>query len=151
MAMNELEREMELAERAERRDDLMQRRQLLQKQRQAERQQREPARKARPAARALTRAKKPDNVAKASAMDQLKAARARKAQPRRCCFAHQLLPVRLICGADCQRMHACPEHALMPMLRCAGCGRTRIGRVSRQMSAAMRAPAGAAAALQVGG
>ena len=44
-AMNELDREMELAERAERRDDLMQRRQLLQKQRQAERRQREPARK----------------------------------------------------------------------------------------------------------
>jgi hypothetical protein len=48
MAMNELEREMELAERAERRDDLMQRRQLLQKQRQAERRQKESSRKVRP-------------------------------------------------------------------------------------------------------
>lgn len=38
---------------------------------------------ARPAARASTRAKKPDNRAKASAMEELKAARARKAQPRR--------------------------------------------------------------------
>ena len=43
--MNELDREMELAERAERRDDLMQRRQLLQKQRQAERRQKDSARK----------------------------------------------------------------------------------------------------------
>ena len=47
MAMNELDREMELAERAERRDDLMQRRQLLQKQRQAERRQKDSARKVR--------------------------------------------------------------------------------------------------------
>jgi hypothetical protein len=46
--MNELDREMELAERAERRDDLMQRRQLLQKQRQAERRQKESSRKVRP-------------------------------------------------------------------------------------------------------
>lgn len=44
-AMNELEREMELAERAERRDDLIQRRQLLQTQRQADRRQKAPARK----------------------------------------------------------------------------------------------------------
>lgn len=82
-AMSELDRELELAERGEKRDDMLERRKLLQKQRQAERKQKPAARKARPAARTSTRAKKPDNHAKVSAMEELKAARARKAQPRR--------------------------------------------------------------------
>lgn len=43
-AMNELDREMELADRAEKRDDAMQRRQMLQKQKQAK----APARKVQP-------------------------------------------------------------------------------------------------------
>lgn len=43
--MTELEREMELADRGEKRDDLLERRKLLQKQRQAERKQKPPARK----------------------------------------------------------------------------------------------------------
>ena len=113
---------------------------------------------ARPAARASTRAKKPDNVAKASAMDQLKAARARKAQPRRsyqvhagyCCNMWSEMPM----GAPVHEVyHSCFQPSVLNIRRVgfAGCGRTRIGRVSRPMSAAMRASAGAAAALQVGG